>query len=178
MSEIPIPANQVVTVMVAQTTFAVLTMPGRQFRVDFLDKAEARLKPGMSGEFALVSEHPLLLTYNSSLVSVYINSKPQNPQQLDVEIQERIEARLQGWRDFSTVLYPQTLRRNLLDGSGILLQAAPMSIAQDVIDTCAAQGVSTWATPPYGHPQDKQAFQLLLVGKGHVIARGFRFTQL
>lgn len=109
MLTIPILDNQLVTVMVAQTTFAVLTMPGKQFRVDYLEKAEAYLKPGMRGKFRSCSEHPLLLAYNSPLVSVYVNSKPQNPQQLDVEIQARIEARLQGWRDVSAIIYPHTL---------------------------------------------------------------------
>jgi hypothetical protein len=173
-----IPDDELVTVAVAQTTFAVLTTPKARFRVDFIDKAEAYLKPGMRGNFKSYSEHPLLLSYNSPLVSVYINSRPQDPEKLDSEIRQRIEAQLQGWRDFSTVLYPQTLKRNLLDGNGILLQAAPLSIAQAVADACAEQGVATWPTPPYGYPQDKPPFHLLLIGKGYVIARDYRVVEL
>lgn len=178
MFDILIPPNQVVTVMVAQTTFAVLTMPGKQFRVDFLEKAEAQLKPGLRGPLIGYSEHPLLLAYNSPLVSVYINSRPQDPQKLDAEIQRRIETLFQGWRSISSIIYPHALRQNLLDGSGILLQAAPVPIARAVIDACIEQNVLTWSTPPYGHPQHSPAFQLLLVGKGYIIAKGFRFVEL
>ena len=178
MLDIPISNNQLVTVMVAQTTFAVLTMPGKQFRVDYVEKAEAYLKPGMRGPLISCLEHPLLLAYNSPLVSVYINSKPQDPEKLDVEIQERIEVQLQGWRNASLIIYPRALRQNLLDGSGILLQAAPAPIAQAVIDACTEQNVLTWTTPPFGYSQDAPAFHLLLIGKGYVIAKGFRIIEL
>ncbi len=173
-----IPNDAMVTVAVAQTTFAVLTTPKARFRIDFIDKAEAYLKPGTRGKFRSYSEHPLLLNYNSPLVSLYINSKPHDPDKLDSEIRQRIEAQLQGWRDFSTVLYPQTLKQNLRDGNGILLQAAPISIAQAVADACAEQGVATWPTPLYGYPQDKPAFYLLLIGKGYVIAKDFHIVEL
>jgi hypothetical protein len=171
-------ANQIVTVMVAQTTFAVLMTPGQQYRIDYLEKAEAYLKPGMRGKFTSSSEHPLLLAYNSPLVSVYINSKPQDPEKLDVEIRERIEAQLQGWRNASLIIYPRALRQNLLDGSGILLQATPAPIAQAVTNACTEHNVLTWATPPFGYPQDTQAYHLLLIGKGYVIAKDFRVTEL
>jgi hypothetical protein len=179
MSEVPIPANQVVTVMVAQTTFAVLTIPGKQFRVDFSGKVEAQLKPSMRGAFSLVSEHPLLMRYNDPLATIYITSKPQNAQQLLEEIRQRIEVQLQGWRDWSSVtLEPKVFQQNLVDGSGMLLQAAPASIAQAVVAACTAHNVSTYADPTGRFPVDKPVFQLLLVGEGYVIARDFRFTQL
>jgi hypothetical protein len=170
--------DELVTVAVAQTTFAVLTTPKARFRIDFIDKAEAYLKPGMRGTFKSYSEHPLLLSYNSPLVSVYINSKPQDPEKLNNEIRQMIEAQLQGWRDFSTVLYPQALKQNLLDGNGILLQAAPLSIAQAVVDACAEQDVATWPTPLYGYPRDKPPLHLLLIGKGYVIAKDFHIVEL
>ena len=178
MLESPILNNQVVTVMVAQTTFAVLTMPGQHYRVDYLEKAEARLKPGMRGEFISYSEHPLLLKYNSPQVSVYINSKPQDPQKLHDEIQKRIEAQLQGWREFSSIIYPHSFQKNLLDGSGILLQAAPAPIADAVIKACTGQNVLTWTPPSFGGLQDKPPYYLLLIGTGYVIARDFRFTEV
>ena len=178
MLESPIPNNQAVTVMVAQTTFAVLTILGQYYRVDYLEKAEARLRPGMRGELVSYSKHPLLLKYNSSQVSVYINSKPQDPQGLFVEIRERVEAHLQGWRDPSLIIYPQLLQQNLIDGSGMILQAAPEPIANAVIEACTGQNVLTWAPESFGGLRGKAPYHLLLIGEGYVIARDFRFTEV
>jgi hypothetical protein len=173
-----IPNEALVTVAVAQTTFAVLTTPKARFRVDFIDKAEAYLKPGMRGHFKSYSEHPLLLSYNSPLVSVYINSKPQDPEKLDGEIQQRIEAQLQGWRNPSLILYTLVSKQNLLDGNGILLQIAPLPIAQSVIEACVEYNVSIWSTQPFRQPGQTSTLQLLLIGKGYVIAKGFRVVEL
>ena len=185
MLDVPIPNNQVVTVMVAQTTFAVLTMPDKQFRVDYLEKAEACLRPGMRGKFSSCSEHPLLLNYNNRLVTVYINSRPQDPENLLVVIQQRIEGIFQGWRDWRGILNggkrfgEGLLRKNLLDGSGMLLPGAPASVAKAVIGACSEHGASNYFhgdlenTSPVG-----PAFHLLLIGDGYVIARDFRFTEV
>jgi hypothetical protein len=173
-----IPDDAVVTVAVAQTSFAVVSTPHARFRIDFIDKAEACLKPGMRGNFKSYSEHPLLLSYNSPVVSVYINSKPQDPEKLDGEIRQRIEAQLQGWRNPSLILYTPTSKQNLLDGNGILLQIAPLPIAQSVIEACAEYSVSIWSTPPFRQPGQTSAFQLFLIGKGYVIAKDFRVVKL
>ncbi len=184
MLDIPIPNNQLVTVMVAQTTFAVLTMPGQQYRVDYLEKAEAYLKPGMRGKFISYSEHPLLLNYNSRLVEVYINSRPQNSQQLFIELRERIQNVFQHWRDWRCVLLGKgeagenQLRKNLLDGSGLLLRA-PAIIAKAVIDACTEHGASTYVLGNIENPsQAIPPFYLLLIGEGYVIAQNFNFVKL
>lgn len=184
MLDIPISNNQVVTVMVAQTTFAVLTMPGQQYRVDYLEKEEAYLKPGMRGRFASYSEHPLLLNYNSRLVEVYINSRPQNSQQLFIELRERIQNVFQHWRDWRCVLLDKgeagenQLRKNLLDGSGLLLRA-PAIVAKAVMDACAEHGVLTYVLGDIENPpQVIPPFNLLLIGEGYVIAQDFSFVKL
>ena len=171
--------------MVAQTTFAVLTMPGAQFRVDFLAKAEAHLKPGMRGEFSSCSEHPMLLNYNSRLVEVYITSRSENPQNILVEIQKRIEDSFQGWRDWRCVLSggkrfgENLLRKNLLDGSGLLLPGAPAIVAKAVIAACTEHEISTYVLGDIENPpQVILPFHLLLIGKGYVIAQDFRFIKL
>jgi hypothetical protein len=184
MLDIPIPNNQLVTVMVAQTTFAVLTMPGKQYRVDYLEKAEAYLKPGMRGKFISYSEHPLLLNYNSRLFEVYINSRTQDPERLLGEIRERIEAAFQGWRDWRCVLLgngeagENQLRKNLLDGSGLLLRA-PAIVAKAVVDACTEHGALTYVLGDIENPpQVIPPFNLLLIGEGYVIAQGFSFVKL
>ena len=180
MLESPIPNNQVVTVMVAQTTFAILTMPGKQYRVDFLGKAEAHLKPGMRGKFSSCSEHQLLLSYNSSLVGVYVNSRLKEPDSLLTEIQQRIEAALQGWRNWQWFLNggANLLRKNILDGSGLLMPGAPVSIARTVIDACSEYGISTYVDGNMDAKPVKPQQHLLLIGDGYVIARDFRFTEV
>lgn len=171
--------------MVAQTTFAVLTILGKYYRVDYLEKAEARLRPGMRGEFVSYSQHPLLLKYNSRSATVYINSKPQDPEGLFLKIQARIHAGFQGWRDWRCVLFGRgegsenLLRKNLTDGSGMLLEDAPVTIAKDVIATCTEYGASTYSIG--GLSEDipvTPSFHLLLIGEGYVIARDFCFTEV
>ena len=185
MSDIPIPNNQLVTVMVAQTTFAILSMPGQQYRVDYLEKAEACLKPGMLGKFMSCSEHPLLLKFNSRLAEVYINSRPQDPENLLLVIQQRIEEVFQGWRDWRSVLSggrrfgEDLLRKNLLDGSGLLLPDAPASVAKAVINACHEYGASTYFRGDLDNTSPiSLASHLLFIGDGYVIARDFRFTEV
>lgn len=185
MIEASILNNQLVTVMVAQTTFAVLTMPGQQYRVDYVGKEEAYLKPGMRGEFSHCLEHPLLLGYNSRSATVYINSRPQDPEGLFTEIREQIQVSFHGWRDWRCVLFGKgafsenRLRKNLLDGSGMLLEDAPVTIANAVITACADYGASTYCIGGIDDtPLANPAFHLLLIGKGYVIAKDFHFTKL
>lgn len=185
MPDIPIPNNETATVMVAQTTFAVLSVPGKSFRIDYLDKAEVRLKPGMRGKFVSYSEHPLLLSYNGHSATVYINSRPQNPEELFIKIRERIQAEFQGWRDWRCVLFGRgkdsenMLQKNLLDGSGMLLEDAPIAVANAVIAACAEHGASAYCI---GEMDDASpiapVFHLLLIGDGYIIAKDFRFVQL
>jgi hypothetical protein len=185
MLNVPIPNNQTVTVMVAQTTFTVLTMPGKQYRIDYVEKGEAYLKPGMRGEFSHHLEHPLLLGYNSRSATVYINSRPQDSEGLFVKIREQIQVKFQGWRDWRCVLFGKgepsenLLRKNLLDGSGMLLEAAPVIVAKAVIAACAEYGASTYCIGGINDmPLVNPVFHLLLIGKGFVIAKDFRFAQL
>ena len=173
--------DELVTVAVAQTSFTILTTPKARFRIDFIDKAEAYLRPGMRGSFKSYSEHPLLLNYSSPQAEVYINSRPQNPEDLFIEIRQRIEAVFQGWRDWQCVLSggEKQLRTNLIDGSGLLLPGVPAVIAQPVIDACTEYGASTYVRGSLGIvPPDTSVFQLLLIGKGYIIAKDFRITEL
>ncbi|QKG56141.1 hypothetical protein GKZ68_05480 [Hymenobacter sp. BRD128] len=186
MLDLPIPNNQVVTVQVAQTTFAVLSMPGKQFQIDFIDKAEACLKPGLRGEFSIHKEHPLLLNYNSRSTTVYISSRPQDPEGLLDRIKEQIKAGIQGWRDWHRVIFGKgafggdyILRKNLLDGSGMLLEDVPVTIAEAVIVACAEYGASAYCIGGIGDVSPiAPVFHLLLIGKGYVIAKDFCVKEL
>jgi hypothetical protein len=177
--------NQTVTVMVAQTTFTVLSTPEQRYRIEYLEKAEACLKPGMRGSLISCSAHPLLLSYNSRLVEVYVNSRPQDADGLLTEIRERIEAVFQGWRDWRCVLSGKgnagevQLRQNLLDGSGLLLPGAPALVAQAVIEACTEYGALTYVRGDIENMLPvTSSFHLLLIDKGYVIAKGFRVIEL
>jgi len=178
--------DELVTVAVSQTTFAVLTTPKARFRIDFIDKAEAYLKPGMRGSFKSYSEHPLLLSYNSRSATVYISSRPQDPEGLLDKIKEQIEVGFQGWRDWHRVLFGKgafggdyMLCKNLLDGSGMLLEDVPVTIAEAVIAACAEHGASAYCIGGISNVSPiPPEFQLFLVDKGYVIAKDFRITEL
>jgi len=176
---------QTATVVVAQTTYAVVATPAGNFRIDFIDKAEARLKPKKHGALFCDSVHPLLLGYNGGAATVYINSRPKDSQSFFTDIQEQIQTIYQGWRDWRCVLFGRGehaehwLRTNLSDGSGMLLQKAPALVVKTVVDICTTHGVSTTVfgdAAPVPHTADP--FYVLLIGSSYVIVKGFRVHAL
>lgn len=180
--------RQRATILFAQTTYLHLSVGTDTFRVDFERRVEARLKPGKHGSLVLHAQHPLLLRYNEASATLYISSKPTNPQALQDDVHQAIVAILQGWRDWCSSLFGfggnkdarvALLAQNLAQGSGILLDQAPASIVRAVVAVCVQHGVMTNV---FGSIESDSTasplFQVLLVGSCYVIAKDFRLTAL
>ncbi|AIZ65330.1 hypothetical protein PK28_16670 (plasmid) [Hymenobacter sp. DG25B] len=174
------------TITRAQTTYLELQTEEGSYRIKFKEKAEAKLKPGHGGALACFTQHPLLLVHNEETATVYLHSKPKDPQALREEIQQAITALYQGWRDWRSHFFgwryagaEHLLVRNLTEGSGMLLERAPASVAQVVLAACEKYGAATTvfgsAAPD---PTVPAVFCLLCLGSSYVIAKGFEVAAM
>lgn len=176
------------TITLAQTTFMTLEVEGAHlFRVDFQEKVEAKLKPGKRGELGYSTVHPLLSNYNEDKAAIYINSAPGDPQGLYEDIQagiasvSHVSRRWKNWqieiRESEFTIVENQLKQNIIDGSGMLLNSAPPSIAVAVLEACKKHKV---ATKTFTHPSSyhPHLYSLLSIGACYVIAFGFTVRQL
>lgn len=176
----------VATITLAQTTYLHLSTAAGAFRVDFRRKAAAYLKPRKQGIVQLLPHHPLLLWYNEWRATLYINSRPADPQALFTDLEQALTSLLQGGYDWRTTLFGRNqagaaalLLQNLTHGSGILLDRAPVSAIRTVVAICEQHGVATKA---FGLPTPDQAppplYTLLLIGPCYVVAQAFSIRPL
>ncbi|WP_303312182.1 hypothetical protein [Hymenobacter sp. BT730] len=162
------------------TYIEVATSIGR-YRIDFISKAEFRLRKGTEGAFVYFVEHPLLLDHNEPKVTLHLGSKPSNPEALIEAIEQCIAQVSHGWRTWRsyTFQHREAPRTSIRHGQGILLQSAPLSLARKVISICHQQGV----TLRYFEPEEvltpvEKPYSVLFLGVDYVIARGFRVQLL
>ncbi|ALD21320.1 hypothetical protein [Hymenobacter sp. DG25A] len=174
------------TITRAQTTYLELQTEKGSFRIEFKEKTEAKLKPGRGGALAYFTHHPLLLIHNEDTATVYIHSKPIDPQALREEIHQSISALYQGWRDWRSHFFgwhyegaESLLVQNLAQGSGMILDRAPASVAKLLLAACEKYGA---ATSVFGSaepdPTTPVVFSLFFIGSYYVIAKGFRASAL
>ncbi|WP_152560132.1 hypothetical protein [Hymenobacter sp. IS2118] len=175
---------QTAKIVLLQTTYMHLAVGDGVFKIAFKDKAEYFLKRGKSGPLSYYTNHPLLLNHNEPRTTLYINSKPPDPQSLLEDIVTGINAIYQDWRDWRTTLFGNRkqaaaalAQQNLLHGNGILLDYAPAPIVRAVIAACEKHGV---ATRYFGSleaiPSPRGEFKVLFIGPYYVIARDFRIS--
>jgi hypothetical protein len=170
------------TIVSTQTTYLNLAVEKGAFRVDFIDKAEFRLKAGTQGILAIYSQHPLLLDHNEPRTSLYINSRPNNPQLLFEDIEQAVAQVSEGWRDLSFYLFRWNkagaivlAKNNIEQGSGILLDFAPASIVRAVVAACEKHGAATkfFGSLEIDLNSSHKDFKVLFIGSCYVIARKF-----
>ena len=126
--------------------------------------------------------HPLLLHYNEDRTTLYINSRPENPQALLEDIEAAVDSIFQGWHDWRCVLWGNRLKsavelttQNITQGSGILLDNAPASIVKAVVAVCEKHGAATRFFGSLSwNPLPHEAYSVLLIGSCYVVARDFK----
>jgi hypothetical protein len=173
-------------IVYTQTTYMHLEVEDGLFKVSFKDKADFQLKRGAHGTLAHYTSHPLLLNYNEARTTLYINSRPENPQALLEDIETAIDAVFSGWSDWRSVLFGNRkadavalVRQNIAHGRGILLDYAPASIIRAVTAACEKHGVATrFFGSQNWSPSPRETFSILFVGSYYVIARDFQVSEL
>jgi hypothetical protein len=132
-----------------QATFLTLKIDGQLFRFDFIGKKEFNLKKGTIGQFDYFEKHPLLLDYNETIVTTYINSKPNFIDKFVDDFRFSIEEVTKGWRNWTNYVVDKkinftfdTFLNNIKEGKGKLLEA-PFTITQKAVEVCNRHDVST-----------------------------------
>jgi hypothetical protein len=169
--------NKTVQVDNYQATFLTLKIDDKLFRLDLIDKKEFHLKKGTLGQFSIYETHPLLIDYNESILTTYINSKPDHFEKFITDFENAINEITQGWRSWTSYVTNKninftidTFLNNVNSGTGKLLEA-PFSITQKAIKICDMHNV---ATKTFGNELKQDRFKLVFIADNYVIAKEFR----
>lgn len=168
------------TITFTQATYVELATAGGMYRLDFIDKAEFRLRKDTGGALAHYTTHPLLSNHNEPLLTLYLNSKPADPPAFIQAIEQRLQQLTQGWREWQSYLFHGKVNGdNVRKGLGVLLYSAPLSLAREVIAVCEQHGVTTrYFEPTEDLSPVKRPFSVLFIGVNYVVARDFRILPL
>ena len=168
------------TITRAQTTYLDMVVSTGAFRVQYQDKVEGWVKPGVQGLLVQETDHPLLWDYNDPQETVYLSQPALDPARLVTELQLAVTTVTHGWRLLERYLSLRhklsaitLLAQNLADGSGLLLQAAPVTVAEVVRATCHQHGAITYTLPPAPSAPTALPMRVLFIGGCYVIARNF-----
>ena len=78
------------TVICSQATYVIIAVNGQHICLDFIGKAEFRLKKNTNGICSILSEHPILIDHNEPWSETYINSIPSDPELFINDLKKRI----------------------------------------------------------------------------------------
>ena len=156
-----------------QTTYLDLAVPSGTFRIQYRDKAEFLVRKGANGVLAHYTEHPLLWDYNGPWNTLYVSAAAPNPPALVNALQGAVATASHQWRALDRYLFGSNranslalLGQNLADGSGLLLEGAPVAIAQAVSQVCQQHGAATYSLAPLGPAPAPvtEPFSVLFIG--------------
>ena len=167
--------GSIARVSYSQATYLILDFSGESLRINFIGKKAFHLVKDSKGTFDIHSTHPLLLDYNETWATTYINSPAPEPelflQKLRAVI-DNITSELRTWTSYIPKGYlhnQQVLLRNLTEGNGFLLNA-PSRITEAVIALCDEHKVKTKTFFNQVAPLEHK---ILVVGNCFVIAENF-----
>ena len=175
------------TVTRAQTTYLDLAVATGTYRVYYRDKAEVLIRNGATGGLVHGTAHPLLWDYNGPWDTLYVSGAAPDPPALVEALQRTVATASHQWRALDRYLVGSNranslalLEQNLADGSGLLLEGAPVVIAQAVSVVCQQHGATTYSMAPLGPAPAPvtEHFSVLFIGACYVIARGFEVQEL
>lgn len=179
--------HQDATVVQTQTTYLELAGVTGKFRIHYRGKVEFSLRIGTHGVLAHFTEHPLLWDYNGPQDTVYLAGPAPDPPALVEALQRAVATASHQWRALNRYLFGSKpagalalLEQNLADGSGLLLQRAPVPIVQAVLEVCRQHGTATYTFAPL-RPEPIPAaapYKVLFIGACYVIAHDFTVQEL
>jgi hypothetical protein len=164
-----------------QATYVELATSGGMYRVDFIAKAEFRLRKGTEGPLAHFVAHPLLYDHNEPKLTLRLGSKPTDPEALIEALEQCVTQWTHGWRTWRSYTFQQRAvpRSSIRKGQGTLLQSVPLSLAREVLTICHQQGVALhYFEPEKDLPPVERSFSVLFIGNNYVVARDFRVQPL
>lgn len=182
MLESFIEQHQDATIVRTQTTYLDLAVASGLVRIHHRGKAEFLLKKGARGALAHMTEHPLLWDYNGPRDTVYLSGPALDPPTLVEALRGAVVIASRKWRTLDRYLFggnPDAalalLEQNLADGSGLLLEGAPLPIAQAAVEVCRQHGTATYNLPPLRpeHIPSVAPYSVLFIGACYIVAQGF-----
>jgi hypothetical protein len=175
------------TIVATQSTYLDLQVAAGVFRLYYVDKVEFRLKKGTHGPLAHYSHHPLLVDYQQPHATVYVTSQASNPDGLWQDIAQAVARASNNWRSANSYLLQwrhgadrwAVAKQNLVDGRGLLVEAAPLAIAEAVVEACTRHGATTsLLAAPEPRLGPVPPFGVLFIGSCYVVARSFQIQSL
>ncbi len=159
-----------------QTTFwdvflegGTLGAPGEPWRIHFDRRVESSPPSGPFTSVAFPAEHPLLSDYRGTSSDIFIRGIASDPTRLLSDIDAAFQELSGGWRPAQRYLTPAALAV-IQSGYGLLFRA-PSAWAYHVAGILDCHDLSHSALDSHA-PQ--RPTELILLGSGFVIARGFR----
>lgn len=164
-----------------QANYVIFNVDQQRIRIDFNHKREFRLKVKTKGQLQYFANHPLLMDYNESFTTTYINSKAENVDLVSNQIKAAIEEATLGWRNWTDYVTDKRInytltnfKQNLRNGSGKLLEA-PLTIARQVVAVCSQHQIETKL---FETPSKTGLYKLILIERSYVIAENFKYKKL
>jgi len=177
LTELKYIINQKVTIESYQSTFVILNVDNRTVKITLNNKKEFWIKNKGNAPLKYFESHPLLLDYNYSFETVYLNSKVDNIDNFIIDFKKAIDDKTQGWRDWKKYIVQEnfftfdTFKKNLLDGSGRLIDA-PNIITKNIVEVCEKLGVKVKISEPLSSRIPE--YKLLMIGNNYIIAKEFK----
>jgi hypothetical protein len=178
--------NQEAAIVRTQTTYLEVVVATRTFRIDYRDKVEFVIRTGTQGKLAHLREHPLLWDYNGPRDTVYLSGPAADPPALVEALHRTVATASQHWRTLERYLFGfnranslTLLEQNIADGSGLLLQGAPLPIVRAVVEVAHQHGAATYTLAPLpSEPIPVAApYTVLFLDACYIIARDFKVQE-
>ncbi len=135
-----------------------------------LGLTEHKISLGMFNTIDLIGEHPLLYHHNTPRVRVFINSRPESPDELFCAITKAHGETYDTWRDLHDDLNPLIEPEKLLAAGFGLLGEMPQPFAEAVSEVCTQYGVQHNLV--VGDPPPRQ-MKLLSIDDSYLVASEF-----
>lgn len=134
-----------------------------------------------TGEVSLVTDHPLLYEYVDRPAAVFFRGKPQDTNEIVLDIAQAHASTFRGWRHFPQYLNIEQPLETLLKSGGGLLGQMPDTLAQHVVKVLEKHGLEHKILHGEAHlkpPMKDQKLQALLIGESYFLSFAFSVDEM